>query len=62
LNNRRRTRVLCKSVHEKYELPNVISGVDGCHFSFMEKTRGIPAGRKPFAYINREPFVHYSTV
>jgi hypothetical protein len=44
------------AVHEKYKLPNVIAGVDGCHFPFMEKPRGIPAGRNPVAYINRESF------
>ena len=27
------------AVQEKYSLPNVAAGVDGCHFSFREKPR-----------------------
>jgi hypothetical protein len=38
----------------KYKLPNVIRGVDGCNFPFVEKPRRIPAGRNPRSYINRD--------
>ena len=26
-------------VYDKYKIPNVIAGIDGCHFSFREKPR-----------------------
>ena len=28
-----------RDVFDKYKIPNVISGIDGCHFSFREKPR-----------------------
>jgi hypothetical protein len=43
-----------QDVLAKYKLPNVIGGVDGCHFPFREKPRKIPDGRNPLAYLNRE--------
>jgi len=37
----------------KYKLPNVIGGIDGCHFSFRERPRKIPEGRNRLADLNR---------
>ena len=36
------------------KLTNVIAGVDGCHFPFGQKPRGIPAGRTHIDFINRK--------
>ena len=41
------------SVLLKYKLPNIIGGVDGCHFPFQEKPRNIPEGRNLKAFVNR---------
>ena len=41
-------------VYCKYKLTNVVGGVDGCHIPFMEKPRGIPAGKDPKDFINRK--------
>ena len=43
-----------RDVHDKYKLTNVIAGVDGCHFVFGQKPRGIPAGRTHIDFINRK--------
>jgi len=43
-----------RDVLSKYKLPNVIGGVDGCHFPCRDNPRKIPAGRNHLAYLNRE--------
>lgn len=41
------------AVLQKYKLHDVIAGIDGCHFTFSGKPRGIPVGRNPRLFINR---------
>ena len=45
-----------QAVLQKYNLPNVIAGVDGCHIPFLERPRNIPGGRDHVAFINRKGF------
>ena len=42
------------AIFQKYKLPNIIACVDGCHIPFLEKPRGIPAGRNPNVFRNRK--------
>ena len=45
-----------QAVLQKYNLPDVIAGVDGCHIPFLERPRNIPGGRDHVAFINRKGF------
>ena len=39
---------------EKYHLPDMPFGVDGCHFIFEDKPRGLPPGRSQDQFMNRK--------
>ena len=45
-----------QSVYQKYKLPNVIAGVEGCHIPFLERPRGLPPGKNHIQFINRKGF------
>ena len=42
------------SVLDKYKLPNIVAGVDGCHIPFLERPRNLPNGRDHVVFINRK--------
>ena len=47
-------RTLVDENFEKYNLPDMAYGVDGCHFIFEDKPRGLPPGRNHDQFMNRK--------
>ena len=47
-------RELADENFEKYHLPDFAFAVDGCHFIFEDKPRGLPPGRDTDQFMNRK--------